>query len=168
MSPTPEASERQRKAAYKAWETIRRKRSERKGETDEEIKKTRPTSLGVGRMKKRHVTGYPANWKEIGVEIRGRSKNINDQEQCECRGECLKHNGRCGEINGTWPQHRRKKGKVKVRFTIAHLCHNPACDDRSHLKAMCEPCHLIFDLRCRQKGLRGEHSLKWATQFAQS
>jgi RecB family endonuclease NucS len=29
MSPTPEASERQRKAAYKAWETIRRKAAER-------------------------------------------------------------------------------------------------------------------------------------------
>jgi hypothetical protein len=28
MSPTPEASERQRKAAFKAWETIRRKRGE--------------------------------------------------------------------------------------------------------------------------------------------
>lgn len=27
MSPTPEASERQRKAAYKAWETIRRKKA---------------------------------------------------------------------------------------------------------------------------------------------
>jgi hypothetical protein len=27
MSPTPEVSERQRKAAFKAWETIRRKAS---------------------------------------------------------------------------------------------------------------------------------------------
>jgi endonuclease len=29
MSPTPEASERQRKAAFKAWETIRRKAAEK-------------------------------------------------------------------------------------------------------------------------------------------
>jgi endonuclease len=29
MSPTPEASERQRKAAFKAWETIRRKQAEK-------------------------------------------------------------------------------------------------------------------------------------------
>jgi hypothetical protein len=53
-----------------------------------------------------------------------------------------------------------------VRFTIAHLCHSPACDDRSHLKAMCEPCHLIFDLRCRQKRLRGDDAFKWASGFA--
>src|SRR5256885_17165026 len=124
MSPTPEASERQRKAAYKAWETIRRKKSESKGEADEETKKTQSKSLSVGRVKKRNATEYPANWTEIGVEIRSRSKNINYQEQCEC----LKHSGRCEEINGTWPQHRRKRGKAKVRFTIAHLCHNPACD----------------------------------------
>jgi hypothetical protein len=29
MSPTPEASERQRKAAFKAWETVRRKQAEK-------------------------------------------------------------------------------------------------------------------------------------------
>ncbi|MGH9864707.1 MAG: hypothetical protein ACRD4H_04760, partial [Candidatus Acidiferrales bacterium] len=29
MTPTPEASERQRKAAFKAWETIRRKAAEK-------------------------------------------------------------------------------------------------------------------------------------------
>ena len=63
-------------------------------------------------------------------------------------GECLKHHGRCEEINGTWAMHRRRKGKVKIRFTVAHLCHKPECDDRSHLRAMCEPCHLIYDLRC--------------------
>jgi RecB family endonuclease NucS len=40
MSPTPEASERQRKAAFKAWETIRRKAAERAkaGPVSSEIK----------------------------------------------------------------------------------------------------------------------------------
>jgi hypothetical protein len=29
---------------------------------------------------------------------------------------------------------------------------------------MCEPCHLIYDLRCRQQGLRGARALAWAMQ----
>ena len=52
MSPTPEASERQRKAAFKAWETIRRKASEKakvKGEASEvaEIAEAKETALGI-------------------------------------------------------------------------------------------------------------------------
>src|SRR5437773_816654 len=139
MSPTPEASERQRKAAFKAWETIRRKAA------GKEIQNKRSTSRS--RLK---ASDYPTNWKKIGAEIRNRARNAQGQEQCECLGECLKHRGRCEEINHTWAGHRRRKGKVKIRFTIAHLCHTPKCDDKSHLKAMCEPCHLIYDLRCRQ------------------
>jgi len=166
MSPTPEASERARKAAYKAWETIRRKKaesptSEAKPDAKVEAKAMFPK---VRPRNKWNATNYPADWREIGAEIRNRSRNADGEEQCECRGECLKHHGRCEEINGTWAKHRRHKGKVKIRFTIAHLCHAPKCDDRSHLKAMCEPCHLIYDLRCRQRGLCGEDAVKWAVQ----
>jgi hypothetical protein len=32
---------------------------------------------------------------------------------------------------------------------------------------MCEPCHLIYDLRCRQRGLSGEDALSWALQREQ-
>jgi hypothetical protein len=114
MSPTKEITERQRQAAFKAWETIRRKKAEADG--------AKPRKMP------------------------------------------LKHRGRCEELNGTWAQHRRSKGKVKIRFTIAHLCHTPKCDDESHLRAMCEPCHLIYDLRCRQRGLHGDRAFEWAIQ----
>lgn len=154
MCPTPESSERARRAAYKAWETIRRKRGDA---TKAETKF--PTNQ---RTKKWNARCYPTNWKQIGVEIRTRSRNMDGSEQCECRGECLKHSGRCEEINGRWATHRRRRGKVKIRLTIAHLCHTPSCDDRLHLKAMCEPCHLIYDLRCRQRHLSGEDAVSWA------
>lgn len=154
MCPTPEARERQRKAAHKAWETIRRKRGE--------VINAKSPSPQVRPIKKWDLRQYPTNWREIGAGIRERSKNVEREEQCECRGECLKHPGRCKEINGTWAKHRRRRGKVKVRFTIAHLCHTPSCDDKSHLKAMCEPCHLIYDLRCRQRRLSGEDAVRWA------
>jgi len=39
MSPTPEASERQRKAAFKAWETIRRKQAQKQAEAGAVIEK---------------------------------------------------------------------------------------------------------------------------------
>ena len=85
----------------------------------------------------------------------------------ECSGECLNHLGRCEEINREWPTYRRRKGKVPIRLTVAHLCHTPKCDEKSHLRAMCEPCHLIYDLRCRQLGLSGEDAVKWAAQKRQ-
>jgi hypothetical protein len=162
MTRTPEASERQRKAAYKAWETIRRKKAN--GTAPESIVDEAHLSPKRGSRKLLNASSYPANWEEIRVEIRNRSRNEQGQEQCECRGECLKHSGRCGELNGTWARLRRSPGKVKIRFTIAHLCHTPSCDNRSHLKAMCEPCHLIYDLRCRQRHLRGEEAVAWALE----
>jgi hypothetical protein len=173
MSPTPEASERQRKAAFKAWETIRRKRAAKdKIESSEiqsvaEVKRPSPEMRNPPRAKETKVAPvriYPKDWKQIVAEIRERAQNADGLEQCECSGECLKHHGRCEEINHTWAKHRRRKGKVKIRLTTAHLCHTPECDDKSHLRSMCEPCHLIYDLRCRQRGLRGDHAVTWATQ----
>jgi len=160
MSPTPEVSERQRKAAFKAWETIRRKASGNEAPGSDEKKKK-------SRSRATKASDYPENWKQIVAEILNRSQNEQGREQCECHGECLKHYGRCEEINHTWPKHRRRKGKVKIRFTIAHLCHTPKCDDKSHLRAMCEPCHLIYDLRCRQQLLRGDQAVEWAMQQGQ-
>jgi hypothetical protein len=167
MSPTPEVSERQRQAAYKAWETIRRKKVEA---GDAETKSGAKPKIQAGvpakslTRKKWNPADYPANWRNIVAEIRSRSRNLQGKEQCECEGECRTHKGRCDEINGEWPKHRRRKGKVTIRLTIAHLCHTPKCDDRSHLRAMCEPCHLIYDLRCRQQRLLGEAAIKWAIQ----
>jgi len=178
MSPTPEASERQRKAAYKVWETIRRKAAEKvkvKGESSEIAEVAKAKEI-VSKIRKtvaaKKVTisrerTYPENWKQIRVEIRERARNTHGREQCECRGECLKHHGRCEEINHTWPKHRRRKGKVKIRLTTAHLCHTPKCEDKSHLRAMCEPCHLIYDLRCRQQSLRGDQAIEWAMRQSQ-
>jgi len=152
MSPTPEASERQRKAAFKAWETIRRKR----GENPKTDKRT-------SARKKWNASDYPEDWKtNIRADIWGRATTTRRRVRCECRGECLKHKGRCEEIRMTWPRARRRRGKVKIRITIAHLCHETKCDKRQHLKAMCEPCHQIYDSRCRQLGLRGIRAVRWA------
>jgi hypothetical protein len=167
MTPTPEASERQRKAAHKAWETIRRKKAQDDSEAKPEFKAEAESQRKRAR-RKWNSTDYPPNWKEIGAEIRNRSRNENDEEQCECRGECLKHRGRCEKINGTWAKHRRNKGRVKIRFTIAHLCHTSKCDDRvaseSYVRA------LPSDLRpaLQTESYIGESALKWAIQQSQT
>src|SRR5260370_14381094 len=109
MSPTPEASERQRKAAFKAWETIRRKTSG--NETPGiDVKKSKSRSTAT------KTSDYPKNWKQIVAEILNRARNEHDQEQCECHGECLKHHDRCEELTHTRPTHRSRKGKVKIRL----------------------------------------------------
>jgi hypothetical protein len=157
MSPTLEVSERQRKAAFKAWETRRRKNGE--------VPSTETgSSSSIRRPKKWKASDYPEDWPNIRADIWRRATTTRGRVQCECRGECLKHKGRCEEIRMTWARARRRRGKVKIRITTAHLCHETKCDKREHLKAMCEPCHQIYDLRCRQQGLRGSEAVTWAMQ----
>jgi hypothetical protein len=152
MAPTKEGRER----ALKAWETIRRNKAGKA--------KANAASSEIGVRKKWKASDYPEDWKNIRADIWKRATTTRRRVRCECCGECLKHKGRCEEIRMTWPRARRRRGKVKIRITTAHLCHETKCDNRKHLKAMCEPCHQIYDLRCRQRGLRGARAVRWATR----
>ncbi len=40
---------------------------------------------------------YPNNWKQIRAEICERAGITRRRVRCECRGECLRHSGRCEE-----------------------------------------------------------------------
>jgi hypothetical protein len=100
------------------------------------------STVTVERTKMSHdPKDYPPNWKAIVAEIRLRSGG-----RCECTGECGLHRDhpgprRCVEKHGelaVW-------AKGKVVLTTAHLCHKKKCDDRRHLKAMCNRCHLRYD-----------------------
>lgn len=96
---------------------------------------------------------YPKDWKEISQKIRFDRAN----GQCECEGECGLHctnpgPRRCVERNGEpaiW-------AKGKIVLTVAHLdaegdvCRCLAetgekCGIETHLKAMCNRCHLRYD-----------------------
>ena len=95
-------------------------------------------------------TGYPANWREISKAIRERSGG-----RCECEGECGLHRTnpgprRCIECNGK----PAKWAKGKIVLTVAHLDHTPANCDPSNLKAMCQRCHLRYDVPHHQKNAR--------------
>jgi Mrr N-terminal domain len=97
-----------------------------------------------------NYSDYPRNWEEIRTEVLERAKNTDGISQCECRGECgREHKGnRCLHLQYGC---LTTKSKYKVILTTAHLCHDPKCDRRDHLKSMCQPCHQVFDLRERQK-----------------
>lgn len=85
---------------------------------------------------------YPADWELKRVMILARSGG-----RCECTGECDLHQPnpmprRCVEL-----QHKEARWfRGKVRLTLAHLCDcDPTCSTPSHLKALCQRCHLRVD-----------------------
>ena len=91
---------------------------------------------------------YAKSWKEISREIRERAKNADGISQCECMGECGLHRTtggprRCVELH----RHPAKWARGIVTLTTAHLCHTPKCCRRKHLKAMCNRCHLRYDVK---------------------
>lgn len=113
---------------------------------------------------------YPANWKDISRRIRERSGG-----KCECTGQCgVRHLPRCNAPNGEWiwrgavqwwtldefqfndeTPRRMVVGGVwggeeiratKVVLTVAHLNHTPSDCRDENLLAMCQACHLRYDL----------------------
>lgn len=83
---------------------------------------------------------YPDDWREISSRIRF----VRAQGRCECEGECRRgtHTGRCPNVHG---QPAYGTGS-KVVLTVAHLNHTPEDCDDDNLRAMCQGCHLHYDL----------------------
>jgi hypothetical protein len=90
---------------------------------------------------------YPPDWKEVSRWIR----TVRAMGRCECAGECGGHSGTCSATNH---QLHPETGSLVV-LTVAHLWRGPCaehhalatkCSDPSHLKAMCQACHLRYDL----------------------
>ena len=91
---------------------------------------------------------YPGHWKTLSHKIR----HERARGRCECMGECGLHRThpgprRCEEINNT----PAKWAKGMVVLTVAHLCQNSTCEDETHLKAMCNRCHLRYDVKQHQQ-----------------
>ena len=82
---------------------------------------------------------YPPDWPEISRRVRAAA-----DDRCQCAGECdLTHpGGRCDRVNGAPLTYN---GHGKIVLTVAHLCRDASCGDESHLRAMCQRCHLRYD-----------------------
>lgn len=104
---------------------------------------------------------YPKNWKEVSQSIRLRSKGV-----CECCGECGKHIGRCSAEN--YKPHPITGSKVVL--TVAHMGYprngrpgnkrDKMDVRRRNLKAMCQRCHLLFDLDEHKENARATRRKK--------
>ncbi|MGL4638860.1 MAG: hypothetical protein ACRCVX_03880, partial [Shewanella sp.] len=81
---------------------------------------------------------YPKNWKQIADAIRVRSG-----QRCEgspAYPDCRAVNGEPHPVTDS-----------KVVLTVAHLDHTPENCDDENLKAMCQRCHLTYDLDHHRK-----------------
>lgn len=90
---------------------------------------------------------YPADWPTISLRIKTRAG-----WRCECEGECGRlHDRRCQH-----EQWMRAEGSgAMVVLTVAHLDHTPENCSEDNLKAMCQRCHLSYDIdHHRQSRLR--------------
>lgn len=90
------------------------------------------------------LSRYPKNWAEISRAIRFERAG----GQCECTGECGLHHGRCEARQGE----PHPVTGTRVVLTTAHLGagtgdkHDKMDVRPENLKAMCQRCHLFFDL----------------------
>ena len=100
---------------------------------------------------------YPKDWRAISARIRAERAG----GRCECEGECGLHRTnpgprRCEERNGE----AARWAKGKIVLTVAHLCHDETCSDESHMRAMCQRCHLRYDLPLHVKHRAETHEAK--------
>ena len=90
------------------------------------------------------MSRYPADWSNISSFIRFERA----QGRCECTGECGTHEERCNAEHGK----SHPLTGSKVILTTAHLGtdtdnkHDKMDVRHENLKAMCQRCHLLFDL----------------------
>jgi len=85
---------------------------------------------------------YPENWKEISKSIRQERAG----GQCECTGQCGKHQERCPCLNY---QPNPRTGS-KVVLTVAHYPDpDPMNIALDNLWAMCQQCHNAVDAPMR-------------------
>lgn len=75
---------------------------------------------------------YPDNWEEISLAIR-------EKAGWKC-AFCGAENGKPHPITGS-----------RVVLTVAHLDHDPSNNDDSNLVALCQRCHLRYDLELHMK-----------------
>ena len=105
-------------------------------------------------IKPENAGRYPKDWKRISAAIRERAGN-----RCECEGECGLHRTtpgprRCVERNGE----PAKWAKGKIVLTVAHLNHTEEDCRDENLKAMCNRCHLRYDVEHHKQSRRASRA----------
>ena len=95
---------------------------------------------------------YPSNWKQIRAEILGRAGQRCEQCGVPNRAWRLPGFGAWTFDPATadeWSDEGRKA--TRIVLTIAHLDHTPENCDPTNLQALCQRCHLRYDIAHHQR-----------------
>lgn len=106
---------------------------------------------------------YPPDWPRIARAVKAGRAGW----RCECTGQCGEHPGqRCPRRQGDPAAGRRRC--YRITLTVAHLDHTPEHNDPGNLLAMCQGCHLRYDVahHCRTRVRRELDRLEAAGQLA--
>ena len=112
---------------------------------------------------------YPKNWPDISAAIRRRAGNI--CEFCGVENGAKGWRDRFGEFHqlrelatASVRDLRLMTGKriIAIVLTVAHLDHNPANCDPDNLKALCQMCHLRYDLKHHQRNASHTRAVRCA------
>lgn len=93
---------------------------------------------------------YPPHWEQISLAARERAGN-----RCQvCGAENGAYGWREGGkfinfvnlIEGKYPHPIPVSKITKIVLTVAHLDHNPSNCEDENLRALCQRCHLAYDV----------------------
>ena len=109
----------------------------------------------------KHPELYPADWHEITQKLKG---EVGWKcEQCGVEHGIMIYRNKfnpdkyIGEDESDELYYHRTEYPTrphKVVLTTAHLDHNPANNERSNLRVLCQRCHLLHDLAHHQYNAR--------------
>ena len=105
---------------------------------------------------------YPKNWQQIRADILKRANN-----KCEF---CGVENHKLGfRMDGVFVEIDKEKAPdlekrfnckfFKIVLTIAHLDHNPENNAPENLRALCQKCHLNYDIEHHKETRRKNKKL---------
>lgn len=105
---------------------------------------------------------YPKNWKQIRNDILVRANN--KCEFCGVENHAEGYRTKSGDFvksEGIQQEVDALDGEkiIKIVLTIAHLDHNPQNNDYQNLRALCQRCHLRYDIEHHRETRRNNKKL---------
>lgn len=91
---------------------------------------------------------YPKNWKEVRAKILERAKNCCEFCGLENHIFGIRTKDGFNKLEGMALEAATIDGEkiTRIVLTIAHLDHAPENNDPENLRALCQKCHLSYDM----------------------
>ena len=105
---------------------------------------------------------YPKNWKQIRKSILERANNR--CEFCGVENYTTGYRDKCGNFVISEGMQQEADALddykiIKIVLTIAHLDHNPQNCNPENLRALCQKCHLNYDIEHHKESRRNNKKL---------